>query len=479
VTHRSLRNGMLIADLAWGVLAMPLAYSMRYGWSWNGPADRSALIFIPPLTAALLFWSVMSSWVQLDGFRAGWSFPAVFCQLLVAVLALMSAVFTVAYLMREFISRLALGYFGLLLFLGFWAIRVVTRLILGSRYARGVVHNVVIVGNGPLAREMATKIECHPEMLRRIVGFLSPGEDGFPTVSSTTREDAVILRSPDIAELLKSHGVGEVILTVPVPGHPEIRDLTARCDREGIAVSMVPQPYELYLTKPELADLDGLPLLQLPAASLVAVEPFWKRGFDVAVTLALLPLSIPPMLAGAVLLTLKKGRAFCTERRCGKDGTAFGMYRLDSPRNATELPGYERLLQKLSITELPQLFNVLRGEMSLVGPRPEGPDRARHYTDWHSQRLKVKPGMTGLAQVYGLRDGHSSEDKTRYDLQYILRPSPFQDVSLLLQTVWTIVVRLVRVKRQESAEGEMTTRTVEAVFQENVVHAHSSQSSAD
>lgn len=478
MTPRNLRNIILTADLAWGMLAMPLAYLMRYGWVWRGPTDSTALIFLPALMAALLFWSVMSSWVRLDGFRAGWRFPSVISQLLLAVLSLMCALFTIAYLGRQYISRLALGYFGLLVFLGFLAIRMIARTIMASRSARGLVRNVVIVGNGPLAREMANKIESHPEMLRRIVGFLCPGEDAFPTISPANRKDAVTLRTFDVGGLLQAHGVHEVILTVSAPGHPEILDFTARCRNQGIAVSMVPQPYEMYLTKLELTDLDGLPLLELQTGPLVDGEPFWKRSFDVAMTLALLPVCIPPMLAGAALLKVKKGRAFCSEQRCGKDSKEFGIYRLDSPRRSTELPTYERLLQKTSITELPQLFNVLRGEMSLVGPRPEGLDRARRYTDWHRQRLKAKPGITGLAQVYGLRDQHSSEDKTRYDLQYILRRSPFQDISLLLQTAWTLIVRLVH--RQESdSTGEGITARTEVTFQENLVHAHSSQSSAD
>jgi putative colanic acid biosynthesis UDP-glucose lipid carrier transferase len=361
--------------------------------------------------------------------------------------------------------------------LGFLAVRIIARSIMISRSARGLVRNVVIVGNGPLAREMANKIECHPEILRKVVGFLGPGEDAFPTVSPATRKDAITLRTLDIAELLKSRGVHEVILTVSAPGHPEILDLTLRCGSQGIAVSMVPQPYEMYLTKPELTDLDGLPLLELQTVPLLEDEPFWKRSFDVAMTLALLPVCIPPMLAGAALLKVKKGRAFCCEQRFGKDAKEFSIFRLNSPRRATELPMYERLLQKTSITELPQLFNVLRGEMSLVGPRPEGLDRARHYTDWHRQRLKAKPGITGLAQVYGLRDQHSSEDKTRYDLQYILRRSPFQDVSLLLQTAWTLVVRLFRPQKLDAIAG-VTTGT-DISFQENLAHAHSSQSSAD
>ncbi len=458
---------------------MPIAYLMRYGWVWHGPTDRSAAIFIPPLMTALLVWSVMSSWVRLDGFRTGWMFSAVVSQLLLAVLGVMLALFAIGYLLREFISRLALGYFGLLLFLGFLTIRVIARLILAAPRARAAVRNVVIVGNGPLAREMANKIESHPEMLRKVVGFLSPGEDSFPTVSLANRANAVPLRTADVAQILKSHAVDEVILTVPAPGRPEILDLISRCSRVGIEIGMVPQPYELYLTKPALMDLDGLPLLQLPVDPSAEGDPKWKRVFDVGMTLVLLPVCVPPTLVAAALLKLRKGRAFCTEWRCGKHGEKFAIYRLNSPRRAFGLPAYERLFQKLSITELPQLFNVLRGEMSLVGPRPEGLDRARHYTDWHRQRLNAIPGMTGLAQVYGLRDQHPSEDKTRYDLQYILHRSLFQDISLLVQTAWTLTMRLFDGLGGESTRDKAADGTPEIDFEENLIHAHSSQPSAD
>jgi lipopolysaccharide/colanic/teichoic acid biosynthesis glycosyltransferase len=91
---------------------------------------------------------------------------------------------------------------------------------------------------------------------------------------------------------------------------------------------------------------------------------------------------------------------------------------------------------------LPQLWNVLKGEMSLVGPRPESPDRVKRYSTWQRERLSVTPGLTGLAQVHGLRERHSSEEKAHFDLQYILHWSLFMDLSLLVQTVWILFVRL-------------------------------------
>ncbi len=132
------------------------------------------------------------------------------------------------------------------------------------------------------------------------------------------------------------------------------------------------------------------------------------------------------------------------------------------------------------LTELPQLLNVLRGEMSLVGPRPEGLERTRHYSDWHQRRLSVKPGMTGLAQVLGLREQNSSEDKTKYDLQYIFHRSPFQDISILLQTLWTIPLRLLDLRRWHRANPSVAIQNCAAVpYQENLSSAHSSQSSSN
>jgi lipopolysaccharide/colanic/teichoic acid biosynthesis glycosyltransferase len=224
--------------------------------------------------------------------------------------------------------------------------------------------------------------------------------------------------------------------------------------------------------------LDGLPLLQWEGTS--KADLHWKRVLDLALAACLLPLAIAAIAPAALVLKFRKGKGFRSELRCGQLGKTFWMYRLNSDRHATELPAHEFFMQRSSLTELPQLFNVLRGEMSLVGPRPEGPERTRHYSDWNQQRLSVKPGMTGLAQVHGLRDQNSSEEKTRYDLQYILHRSPFQDISLLLQTLMTIAPRLFPCRQLQARSLQTAAKSrVENVFQETLTGAHSSQSSSD
>jgi lipopolysaccharide/colanic/teichoic acid biosynthesis glycosyltransferase len=152
------------------------------------------------------------------------------------------------------------------------------------------------------------------------------------------------------------------------------------------------------------------------------------------------------------------------------------MFRLNVDRENPDLNRFEKLLVRLSLTELPQVWNVLRGEMSLVGPRPESPERVRHYSDWQRQRLSVMPGLTGLAQVHGLREQHSSEEKARFDLEYIFHWSLFLDFSLIVQTAWTLVFRFLKPTKPTALVGVF--QPVQVSMKE-VLHADSTQSSAD
>jgi lipopolysaccharide/colanic/teichoic acid biosynthesis glycosyltransferase len=475
VKTQSLRFVILGIDLVWAVAAMGLACLLSLGGGARSAPD-SFLVLVPALLLALFLWIVLSSWLRLDGFRGGWRGPAVLSQLFPAVVGLMATLFASGLVIPIQTSRLALGYFGIFLFLGFVLIRFTLRWLLASLYRARSVRRIVIVGDGPLAQEMAAAIDRHPELLRQIVGFLSPAGNAVDLSSPEACGDQVSLQTVGIVDLLRSRRVDEIILTVPEPGHSEILDLAATCRTAGVAVSLVPQPYKLYLSRPELVDLDGLPLLQWERSA--AADPHWKRVLDLAFTACLLPLAVAVVAPAALVLKLRKGKGFRRELRCGQHGKTFWMHRLNSDRRAERLPAHEFFMQRSSLTELPQLFNVLRGDMSLVGPRPEGPERARHYSDWNQQRLSVKPGMTGLAQVYGLRDESSSEDKTKYDLQYILHRSSFQDISILLQTLWTITLRLLPAQRWQARTPHIGNRA-DARFEEALSGAHSPQSSSD
>jgi lipopolysaccharide/colanic/teichoic acid biosynthesis glycosyltransferase len=476
---------IMAADLLWLAIAFLCADVFRYGVHWGDAQERFAHILLPFLCVAWLLWGLLSSKMSLDGFRGGWHSPAMVSSLFLGVSLLMTLLLAGSYLSQLYVSRLALGYFGVLLLLGFIAIRYGARLLLRVRHRAGKVGRVIIVGSGQVARELALKIERHPEMLCRVVGFLYPqdgsGNLGLP--QSPSRE-CTTLFTLQVVDLLRSQHVDELILAVPKPSWPELLNLVGRCRGQGINVSLVPQPYELYLSKPDLLDLGGLPLLRLRDSSTSGMFFHWKRVADLALTAILSCVAIPVLLLAAVALRWSKGRAFRWETRTGQYGRSFAMLRLNVDRHTTEVRGFERFLQQLSITELPQLLNVLRGDMSLVGPRPESPDRARHYSEWEQQRLSVKPGITGLAQVHGLREQHSSEEKTRFDLQYLLKPTPLMDLSLLLQTSWTLAIRMFHRPPVESAEPVVSAKKNVPDFrfrsvEEALQHAHRSQPSTD
>jgi lipopolysaccharide/colanic/teichoic acid biosynthesis glycosyltransferase len=236
-------------------------------------------------------------------------------------------------------------------------------------------------------------------------------------------------------------------------------------------------------------DLGGLPLLQLGDLAAPACAGISKRLLDLAMGSVLALLTLPLILLAGAALRRSSGRAFCWESRVGRHGIPFPMLRLNVDRECEEKFGWAWFLSQFSLSELPQLWNVLRGEMSLVGPRPESPARAQEYSAWQQQRLTVKPGMTGLAQVHGLRERHSSEDKTRLDLQYMLRSSTLRDLSLLIETVWTLTGRLLKILRT-SWRGEGAAHSAAAstplafaghrdFFPERLHHANRTQSGTD
>src|SRR5581483_3062783 len=437
--QHKLSFAILTMDLMWSVVAISLALILRYGWHLNHVGALST--WFPFLVATWIIWTVFSLATALDGFRGGWRLSAVVSQLVLAVAGLMLIVFSGGYLFRSYVSRLALAEFGVLLFGGFLANRIFAYVLVHARSRNGSVRRVVIVGRGRLARELARKIQKHPEMLFKVVGFLS--SDGAVIDSDALAGCATSTLSigvTGIADLLCKERTDEVILATQEYSSPDLLNLAAACRERSITVSVIPQFYELYLSRFQVVDFDGLPVLQLSRAAHHR-SLAWKRAFDVAGALALMTVAVPVVLPLAIALKLRRGSAFRRETRCGLKGKQFSMLRLNVNREQPSVSLFDGLLLKLSITELPQLWNVVCGQMSLVGPRPEAPERVFRYSEWQQQRLAVRPGITGLAQVHGLREQHSSEEKTRLDLQYLLHSSVWTDLSLLLQTIWTLATR--------------------------------------
>ena len=441
---KSIRYWILTADLLWMFGALALGIYVRYAGT-NEPLDFTAHLhmYSVMILAATVAWIFLYFRMTLDGFKGGWRLFAMLSQIIVAVSLLMIVLLAFSFLAQHYYSRLVLLYFALFFFLGLVGLRCLARFLVTSKLRNTADDRCVILGHGPIARELASKIAAHPELPFQIVGFLFPAEseafNGFTNSLGTPPFTAV--KTLQVLDLLVQQKVQKLIIAMPESHGAEIRKLISGCRMASIQVHLVPQWYDLYLSKAELLEIDELPLISLQERNPLAISYALKRTMDFVVGLGILFLVSPILVAAAVVVYSRKGRAFRTELRCGKDGIPFRMFRLNVDRHATRPERYEKILVRWSVTELPQLWNVLNGDMSLVGPRPEAPERVKYYSDWQRQRLKVHAGVTGLAQVHGLRDQHSSEEKAHFDLQYIFNWHPLLDLSLMLQTVWTVLFR--------------------------------------
>jgi lipopolysaccharide/colanic/teichoic acid biosynthesis glycosyltransferase len=439
--NHKLRYSILALDLLWiaAVLKTAQIIQDRLILGRDGlPRASHAAEFL----LAFSIWTVLYLREKLDGFGGERWFSAVFAQVTTAVICILGAQLVFALLSKNHDSRLELLYMGALLPLGFMVIRSLAWWLVTSRPGGKTKRRVVILGSGQLVHDLARKISRHREMPMEVEGILFPADTEPSSRLSALPVGAISIRTLNILGLMQEKKVQELIVVEPLPPGLESEKLISNCRKAGIRVQLVPQRYELYLSKAKLTEIEDVPLLSLEEQTLSTVGLKVKRIVDLLGALPLLVLSLPLLVLSAAALRSQKDKVLRKELRCGKKGRLFWMYRLNVDREAPNLSGCEWVLVRFSITELPQLWNVLKGDMSLVGPRPESPERVKHYSMWQRQRLSVTPGVTGLAQVNGLRENHSSEEKAHFDLQYIFHWSLFLDLSLLLQTIFTLAARL-------------------------------------
>jgi len=441
---RRIRFVLVGADIAAVPIALFLAYLFRYGHKVGAqlthPTPWAPINVV--VVGAIVPWLLLHKPMSLGSFSEGWSLPATFSRVVLGSAMQMGVVLALAYMSRVYISRLILIYFaiafcGLVLFA-----RVITYDVLCVYHRGGKSRRVVIVGDGRVARELVQRIRRHPELLYEVVGLLNPSTQPGNGNNNPSPNGNGELSSLDALKFLEQKGVQTLLVCMDQPPVAEVESFLAHCLDQGIRVGLVPQLYELYTSRARLVELGGVPLVALEGPPDFRVAAAIKRATDLVLCLPLMLLALPILAFASLVLRIQGRGVLRRELRGGWHGEPFTMYRLDVDREPADAPAFQRLLCRLSISELPQLFNVLMGQMSLVGPRPESLEHVRGYSAWQQRRLNIKPGITGLAQVNGLREKHSSEEKTRYDLQYMVHWSPITDAVLLLQTLWTLAARL-------------------------------------
>ncbi len=374
--------------------------------------------------------------------------------------AILFAWFTLAgwlYFTYRDVSRLEYGYF----LLAELALTAAHRLAVRAWvrwHGRGYYpkRRVLIVGAGENAREIATALRTHTWLGLELVGFLcDDAPDDLPTLGTLAEAESVVA----------THAIDEVVIALPREHGRALHTLVNRLQALSVNIRLLPDYFDLAFLRLNVENFGGMPLLSLKEPVLDPFQRLVKRAFDLVVTtLALFP-ALPLMALIALAIRLDSGGpVLFKQKRVGEGGRLFTMYkfrtmvvgaealqeqlltrdaeghllhkRADDPR----VTRVGRFLRRTSLDELPQLFNVLRGEMSLVGPRPELPWLVARYEPWQRKRFEVPQGITGWWQVNGRAD-RPMHLHTEDDLYYIRNYSVWLDLKILWLTVQAVLLR--------------------------------------
>lgn len=349
----------------------------------------------------------------------------------------------------------------------FWALAVplVTLSRVGVRWfcrkQLSYVQNTIVVGAGDVGQLVARKILQHPEYGINLVGFV----DDQPKERMPGLEQLTLVGSPErLPEIVREFDLERVIVAFSNDSYERTVELVRSLNNLEVQIDIVPRLFDLVSPSVEIHTLEGIPLLGMPPLHLSRFSRVLKRSMDVILASVGITLLAPVFGVVACLIRLDSpGPVFFRQTRMGGGGKPFRIFKFRtmiveaeerkaevSHLNKHAAPGSDsrmfkipddprttrvgRFLRRYSLDELPQLINVLTGEMSLVGPRPLILDEDRHVGDWARKRLDLRPGMTGLWQVLG-RSDIPFDEMVNLDYLYVTTWSLWQDFRLLFRTL--------------------------------------------
>jgi exopolysaccharide biosynthesis polyprenyl glycosylphosphotransferase len=458
--------GLVVIDCALVYLAFLLAYQLRYTFKL-GPGIRAQMTLgnYWPL-AAMLVAIMIPTLVVKGGYgsRFGRELLDEVVTVFSAATITMAAIVVITTMTHEWDwSRGLMVYLWLLVIVLLILGRALYRVVQSALFRHGIgVRRLVVVGANDVARMVMQSVVQRPDLGYQLAGFVV--DRSFPAVQDFGRFRALGTVS-DIREMAEAGEVDEIIVALPASAHEEVAPILGVCERFGVGLALVPDLFETSLGRVRIDDLAGIPLLDVKDQAVRRLERAAKRGLDIVVAALVLTTSLPIMAGVALLIRMESGSPILLRQtRVGVDGRQFRCLKFrtmlrdalelrtvvhefnesDGPlfkmRNDPRCTAVGRRLRRWSLDELPQLWNVLVGEMSLVGPRPPLPEEVALYDVRQRRRLEVKPGMTGIWQVNG-RSDLGFEEMITMDLYYVQNWSLLLDCKLLLRTVAAVLRR--------------------------------------
>jgi exopolysaccharide biosynthesis polyprenyl glycosylphosphotransferase len=348
-------------------------------------------------------------------------------------------------------------YWGLFMFLtgtGRLFVRSFQRNLLIKGFGR---KNALIVGFNENAKDVQNQLKQHPALGLDVVGYIKAHNSCDDSEYMGIKTVGVI---SELQEMIDKFNAKEVIIALEREDKDALVEIIAKCEPKNVGLKIVPDLYEILSGQARTSQIYGIPLIDIMPQLMPEWEKKLKRLIDIGVSLAFLIISSPVLLVTAILIKLEsEGDIFYRQERCGINGSLFKIIKFRSMRNdAEKLTGpvwsqkddpritkIGKFIRRTRIDEIPQIINVLKGEMSIVGPRPERPyfvEKLSKEIPYYKRRLKVRPGITGWAQVKHKYD-ENIEDvkiKLRYDLFYIENMSLRMDFKILFRTVFVMIL---------------------------------------
>ena len=452
---------MALTDVALVNLAFAAAYWVRYDLQWFravDPANYAPFQMYTPFALVLtvllmLAYKLGGVYDQPRG--ASW-FDEVYA-LVGGTTTGIVIVTAITFWFRPLVySRLMFLWAGGIIVALLSLSRLIKRWVLESRMRRGLgVDRVLIVGAGEVGRRLMRNIVAQPELGYQVIGFV---DDDAEKKRTDIGRFKALGGVDNLPRVVQEEAIDEVIITLPWMHHRKILGIMRQCEREQVRARIVPDLFQLALSRVDIEDLGGIPIIGVKEVSITGWNLAFKRASDLVISLAALILLSPLMLLISVIIKLDSpGPILFKQVRVGKGGRRFVFYKFRSMRHGAEEERRQladrdevvgvtfkirndprctrvgRLLRRASLDELPQFYNVLRGEMSLIGPRPAIPSEVEQYQEWHRRRLEIPPGITGLWQVSG-RSQLTFDEMCLLDIYYLENWSPLLDLKIALKT---------------------------------------------
>jgi exopolysaccharide biosynthesis polyprenyl glycosylphosphotransferase len=461
MTRRSVRNWTIVTDLILINLAFALAYVVRYEFEWIQEATFNEPYSIYVSQQIILTFLLIATFYQNRVWlrRRGEFLVDEISRVGYATATGIALMMAVTFFLRPLaFSRLLLVWALIFIVLFISVARVLRRVLLRMYYSRGKsVDRVLIVGSGEAGRSVMRTFLARPDLGYEPIGYLDDGSE---------ENNIGLGRIPHLGTFYQLHqaleknpGLHSVFIALPGGMHDQVLDLLRICQQHEIQAKVIPDLFQLSLHHVEFNNMAGIPLFSVRDVGMSRGGQILKRTVDVGLALLL---AVPSLIIGAIVaLAIKlesSGPIFYFQERVGKDGQHFLMIKFRSMvvnaddhkealqqmneasgpifkiRNDPRLTRVGRLIRRLSLDELPQLWNILKGDMSFVGPRPPLPEEVSEYQPWHMRRLQVKGGLTGLWQVSG-RSDLTFDEQCLLDIYYIENWSLTMDLRLILQTL--------------------------------------------